>query len=103
MITSTPSISPECNERLRDYDYLALSVLAAQSGGGVLKTNADISALISKRVEQAKRFYFLTFDPPRTEQVDEYHHIRVQAQRSGVDRVHLDRIFRPTCLLRSTK
>lgn len=69
----------------RDYGYLGLSVLAAQSGGGVLKTKADISALISKRVEQAKRFYFLTFDPPRTEQVDEYHHIRVKTQRSGVD------------------
>jgi VWFA-related protein len=69
----------------RDYGYLGLSVLAAQSGGGVLKTKADISALISKRVEQAKRFYFLTFDPPRTKQVDEYHHVRVQTQRSGVD------------------
>jgi VWFA-related protein len=69
----------------RDYGYLGLSVLAAQSGGGVLKTKADISALISKRVEQAKRFYFLTFDPPRTKQVDEYHHVRVQTQRSGVE------------------
>jgi VWFA-related protein len=63
----------------QDFAYLALNVLATQSGGGVLKTKEDLSALISKRVKEASHFYSLTFDPPRTDQVDEYHHLEIEA------------------------
>ncbi len=62
----------------QDCAYLALNVLATQSGGGALKTKENLSTLISKRVKEASDFYSLTFDPPRTEQVDEYHHLEVE-------------------------
>jgi VWFA-related protein len=62
-----------------DFASLALNVLATQSGGGILKTKEDLSSLISKRVKEGSYFYSLTFDPPRTEQVDEYHHLEMEA------------------------
>jgi VWFA-related protein len=68
----------------KDFGYLALNVLATQSGGGVLKPKEDLSALISKRVEVASHFYSLTFDPPRTDQVDEYHHLEIEAGKPDV-------------------
>jgi VWFA-related protein len=61
-----------------DSSYLALHVLATQSGGGVLETRDGLAGLIGKRVEQASSFYSLTFDPPRTNQVDESHTLKVE-------------------------
>jgi VWFA-related protein len=69
---------------IQDLAYLALNGLATQSGGGVLKTKKDLGTLISKRVEEASQFYSLTFDPPRTDQVDEYHHLHIKAEKSGL-------------------
>jgi VWFA-related protein len=69
---------------IQDFAYLALKVLATQSGGGVLKTKKDLGTLISKRVEEASHFYSLTFDPPRTDQVDEYHHLNIEAEKPGL-------------------
>jgi hypothetical protein len=34
--------------------------------------------VISKRVEEASKFYSLTFDPPPTSKVDEYHDLKVE-------------------------
>jgi VWFA-related protein len=73
-------VKPETME----FGYLALNVLATQSGGGVLKTKKDLSFLISERVEEASHFYSLTFDPPRTGQVDEYHHLEMEAGKPGL-------------------
>jgi VWFA-related protein len=67
-----------------DFAYLALNVLATQSGGGVLKTKEDLCSLIIKRVKEASHFYSLTFDPPRTDQVDEYHHLEMEAGKPGL-------------------
>ena len=60
-----------------DFSYLELHVVATQSGGGVLETRNDLAGLIGKRVERACTFYSLTFDPPRTSEVDEYHSLKV--------------------------
>jgi VWFA-related protein len=57
---------------------LALYVVATQTGGGVLATPSNLGALIGKRVEEASKFYSLTFDPPPTNQVDEYHDLKVE-------------------------
>jgi VWFA-related protein len=57
---------------------LALYVIATQTGGGVLTTPSNLGALIGKRVEEASKFYSLTFDPPPTNKVDEYHDLKVE-------------------------
>ncbi len=63
---------------------LALYVVATQTGGGVLSTRNDLGALISKRVEQASKFYSLTFDPPPTNKVDEYHDLKVEVSEPNL-------------------
>ena len=67
-----------------DLSYLTLHVLATQSGGGVLETRDGLAGLIGKRVEQASTFYSLTFDPPRTNDVDEYHTLKVEVSNSDL-------------------
>jgi VWFA-related protein len=57
---------------------LALYVVATQTGGGVLATPSNLGALIGKRVEEASKFYSLTFDPLPTNKVDEYHDLKVE-------------------------
>jgi VWFA-related protein len=64
-----------------DSSYLSLYVIATQSGGGVLETRNDLAGLISKRVEEANTFYSLTFDPPRTNKVDEYHALKLEVDK----------------------
>jgi VWFA-related protein len=64
-----------------DSSYLSLYVIATQSGGGMLKTRNDLAGLISKRVEEANTFYSLTFDPPRTNKVDEYHSLKLEIDK----------------------
>jgi VWFA-related protein len=65
-------------------ENLALQVLAVQSGGGELKGEGDASELISKLAAQASAFYTITFDPPRTETLDEYHELKVTTAKHGL-------------------
>jgi VWFA-related protein len=64
-----------------DSSYLSLYVIATQSGGGVLETRNDLAGLISKRVEEANIFYSLTFDPQRTNKVDEFHALKLELHK----------------------
>jgi VWFA-related protein len=64
-----------------DSSYLSLYVIATQSGGGMLETRNDLAGLIGKRVEQANIFYSLTFDPQRTNKVDEYHALKLEVDK----------------------
>jgi VWFA-related protein len=64
-----------------DSSYLSLYVIATQSGGGMMETRNDLAGLISKRVEQANTFYSMTFDPPRTNKVDEYHALKLEVDK----------------------
>lgn len=57
--------------------HLGLDVLAVQSGGGLLDTSSELTAMINRCVEQESVFYTLTFDPPITNQVDDYHDLKV--------------------------
>jgi VWFA-related protein len=65
-------------------EYLSLPVIAARSGGGMLDTPHNLAALISERVEEESRYYSITFDPPRTNGIDEYHHLQVEIDKPDV-------------------
>jgi VWFA-related protein len=64
-----------------DSSYLSLYVIATQTGGGVLETPDNLAGLMSKRVEEANTFYSLTFDPQRTNKVDEYHALKLEVDK----------------------
>ena len=65
-----------------DLGYLSLPVIAARGGGGVLDAHHhELADLISKYVKQESSFYSLTFDPPRTNAVDEYHHLKIEIDK----------------------
>jgi VWFA-related protein len=57
--------------------HLGLDVLGVQSGGGLLDTSSELTAMINRCIEQESVFYTLTFDPPLTNQVDDYHDLKV--------------------------
>jgi VWFA-related protein len=61
-----------------DLEYLSLPVIAARSGGGMLDTPHNLAALIGERVKEEVRYYSITFDPPRTNVIDEYHHLQME-------------------------
>lgn len=64
-----------------DLNYLSLPVIAARSGGGMLNVPRDLADAIGERAREANRFYSITFDPPRTSTVDEYHNLKVTIDR----------------------
>jgi hypothetical protein len=55
----------------------ALDVLALHSGGGRLNTSTELAEMIGKCVEEESVFYTLTFDIPLTNEVDDYHDLKV--------------------------
>ena len=64
--------------------HLSLVVLAAQSGGGMLNTAGDLGTRIGEQMQQANAFYTLAFEPPHTQEVDEYHELKVEVAGSGI-------------------
>lgn len=66
------------------FGNLALQVFATQSGGDVLNVRDDLGGAIEKRVEEASEYYTLTFDPVRTNEVDEYHDLKVDVDKPGL-------------------
>ncbi|RSL18918.1 VWFA-related protein [Edaphobacter aggregans] len=98
--------------KVRNENFL-LNVLATQSGGGVLETRSDLAEMISKCVEEASVFYSFTFDPPHTNEVDDYRDLKVVLRKpqltartstgyynepvyydqpSGADRISMDQL-----------
>ena len=63
---------------------LALDVLAIQSGGGLLNTSSELATMIHKCIEQERDFYTLTFDPPLTDEVDDYHDLKVAVSQPNL-------------------
>jgi VWFA-related protein len=63
---------------------LSLQVLATQSGGLVLNGSNSTTALLEKCMADAEAYYQLSFDPPRSDHRDEYHHIEVQVAKPGL-------------------
>jgi hypothetical protein len=79
-----PFLAPVKSEKEVKSGNLALAVLATQSGGCVLNTGGDLRGQIGELIQQANAFYTLTFDPPRTQQVDEYHDLQVAVAEPGM-------------------
>jgi VWFA-related protein len=57
---------------------LALQVVGTQSGGRVVSTAGDLAGEIDKLIAEEDAFYTISFDPPRAEEVDEYHDLKVE-------------------------
>lgn len=64
-----------------DLEYLSLPVISARTGGGMIAVSRNLAGTILERATQANRFYSLTFDPPRTNTVDEYHSLKLVVDR----------------------
>ncbi len=72
------------NEKESSPFDLQLEVLAIKSGGRVMEPVFDLAGSIARAIEGADDFYTLTFDPPRTRTVDEYHDLKVEIDRPDV-------------------
>jgi VWFA-related protein len=63
---------------------LALKVLATQTGGRIFGPNNDLANQIEHCIADANNFYRISFDPPATDQADEYHDLKVTVDKPGV-------------------
>jgi len=63
---------------------LALQVIATHTGGLVLDSSGNLDRDIARCVEQERSFYTLTFNPPHTDQMDEFHDLRLQVDRAAL-------------------
>lgn len=64
-----------------DFSALFLKSFVFQAGGGLLETGRDLSGKIEQRIRKESTFYSLTFDPPPTNVVDEYHSLKVEVDK----------------------
>ena len=64
---------------------LMLQVLALQSGGRVINVKNDVAGQIDDLAKSGNAYYSISFDPPRTDEVDEYHDLKVQVTRPGLE------------------
>jgi VWFA-related protein len=58
--------------------------VAVESGGRVLEASNDLAEQISAVANEAKAYYTLSFDPQATDQPDEYHDLKVAAEKTGL-------------------
>ena len=63
---------------------LGLQVLAVQSGGLVLNSSNDVSALLQQAFADADAWYELSFEPAKAERPNEYHQIEVRVDKPGL-------------------
>jgi VWFA-related protein len=63
---------------------LALQVIATHTGGLVLDSSGDLNRDIERCVAEMRSFYTVTFNPPHTYQMDEFHDLRVQVDRPAL-------------------
>lgn len=71
--------------RQADSGNLALQVFAVQSGGRVLDPSNDLAAQIANCVGDLSVFYTLSFDPAHADHPDDYHDLKVQIDRPGLE------------------
>lgn len=57
---------------------LGLQVLATQTGGLVLNAANDLTAELQQCIADAQAYYEISFDPPLSDKVNEYHHIEIR-------------------------
>jgi hypothetical protein len=59
-------------------------VLALQSGGLVLDFNNDLTALLQQCMSDIGPYYEISFDPAPAERPNEYHHLEIKLNKSGL-------------------
>lgn len=67
-----------------DLGDLSLQVLATQSGGLAISGNSDVANTLTRFVSDANAFYELTFDPPPSEQPNQYHHLELKVSNPAL-------------------
>jgi VWFA-related protein len=67
-----------------DLADLSLQVLAIQSGGVAFTSSNDVSGNLTKSLLDATSWYEITLDIPNSEKANEYHHLEVKVNKSGV-------------------
>jgi VWFA-related protein len=92
------NVWPNLDESLNYRDYLeaprsqkdmqpskmALQVIATHTGGLVLDSSGALDREIERCVDEERNFYTLSFNPPHTYQMDEFHDLRVQVDRPAL-------------------
>jgi VWFA-related protein len=63
---------------------MALQAIVKQTGGLVLDSSGDLARDIERCIGKERTFYTLTFNPPRTSTMDEYHSLSVQVSRPAI-------------------
>ena len=63
---------------------MALPVIATHTGGLVLDSPGNLDREIERCVEEVRSFYTLTFNPPHTDRMDEFHDLRVHVDRPAL-------------------
>ena len=71
-------------ERQTDFADLSLQVLAIQTGGVVLTGSSDVSGMLQLCFADADSWYEVAFDGAAAEQPNEYHHLEMRVDRSGL-------------------
>jgi VWFA-related protein len=67
-----------------DFGNMALAVLVTQTGGKILGPDNHLAEQINRCIADANDFYRISFDPPATEQADEYHDLKVVVDKPDV-------------------
>jgi VWFA-related protein len=75
--------APQSQKTMRP-ESMALPVLATRTGGLVLDSLDDLDRDIERCAADAHSYYSLTFSPPRTDRLDDYHDVRVVLARPGM-------------------
>ena len=66
------------------FGNLGLQVLAYQSGGLVFVGSSDVAGSIEKSLVDAQSWYEIAFDPLPADKPNEYHHIEIKVDQSGL-------------------
>jgi VWFA-related protein len=66
-------------------ENLDRKVLAVQSGGRVIEPGLDLVEKIENCIRETGRFYRISFDPFAAEHPDEYHDLKVEVDRQGLN------------------
>jgi len=64
--------------------YLALQVMAIQSGGLALTGNNDIASALDHCLTDLTAYYELSFDPPQDERREDYHTLQIKVSQPGL-------------------
>jgi VWFA-related protein len=66
---------------------LSIQVLSVHSGGLTLAGSNDVNGMIQRCIADAQSWYEITYDPPPTEKMNDYHHVEIKlSQRNLVAR-----------------